>query len=128
MDKEIEVLYYKCIDKIDDNLEKAEPYLISCITFLSRKKHGRADKDRITKDFSLNRGVHKYKEELTIISRLPRSSLATLIASSLDLSPLVEEISKIHKKTNNAIYDEVEANNQNAKIQKAIKMLTELYT
>lgn len=128
MDKEMQALYYKCIDRLDDELEKAESYLISCITFLHRKEHGRADKDRIREDFSLNRGVYKYKEELTIISRLPESSLSTLIASSLDLSPLVEEITNIHEKVNNAIYDDVEANSQSVKIRKAIAILQELST
>lgn len=129
MNANIEALYYECIDKIDDeNIEQAEYYLIGCVTFLQRQAHGRADRDRVAEDFSMNRGIHKYKEELTIISRLSEMSLHTLIASSLDLSDLVEQIEGICKIMENAVYDEVQAYNQTAKIKKCQKYFEKLET
>lgn len=126
MSEEIEDLYYTCIDRIDDDVETAEHYLIGCITFLYRQTHGRADRDRITEDFSLNRGLEKYVEELTIISRLPSNSLSTLIASSLDLSMVVNNLSEIVEKARGAIYDDVQSYGQTSKIRKSIQLLTEL--
>lgn len=126
MNKQIEDLYYKCIEKIDDDVEKAEYYLIGCITFLCRQTHGRADRDRIAEDFSLNRGLEKYVEELTIISRLPESSLSTLIASSLDLSMVIKNLSEIVEKAKGAIYDDVQSYGQTTKIKKAMHLLSEL--
>lgn len=122
MSTKIEDLYYKCIDKIDDeNMENAEHYLIGCVTFLHRQTHGRADRDRIKEDFEISRGMSKYEEELRIISRLEEAKLHTLIASSLDLSDLVAQIEGICKIMGNAIYDEVQAYNQTAKLKKCGK-------
>lgn len=124
MNAQVEALYYVCIDRIDDeNLEIAEEYLIGCITFLQRQKNGRADRDRIKEDFEINRGIHKYEEELEIISRMKDSTLCTLIASSLDLSKEVERLTEVHSKISDAVYDEVQAYNQTAKINKAIDIL-----
>lgn len=126
MNDHIEDLYYQCIDRIDDDVQKAENYLIGCITFLYRQEHGRADRDRIREDFSLNRGLEKYTQELTIISRLPESSLSTLIASSLDLSKFIVDLSEVVEKTKDAIPDDVQAFGQRSKIKKAINLLNEL--
>lgn len=124
MNANIEALYYACIDRIDDeDLESAEEYLIGCVTFLHRQSHGRADRDRIKDDFEINRGIHKYEEELRIISRLEEAKLHTLIASSLDLSELVAQIEGICKIMENAVYDEVQAYNQTAKIRRCSKGL-----
>ncbi len=116
-------LYYNCIDRIDDDLEIAEEYLIGCVTFLHRQTHGRADRDRIKEDFDINRGIHKYEDELTIISRMKEETLRTLIASSLDLSSEIDRLADIYEKINGAVYDKVQAHNQTAKIRKAIKIL-----
>lgn len=126
MNANIENIYYKCIEKIDDDINKAEYYLIGCVTFLYRQDNGRADRDRIAEDFSLNRGLEKYVAELTIISRLSNSSLATLIASSIDLSKVVNDLGEIVEKAKSAIQDDVRSYNQTAKIKKAMLLLTEL--
>jgi len=127
MNANVEALYYECIDKIDDeNIEQAEHYLIGCVTFLHRQAHGRADRDRVKEDFEINRGIHKYEEELTIISRLSEPKLHTLIASSLDLTDLVAQIEGICQIMGNAIYEEVQAYNQTAKIKKAKKLFDDM--
>lgn len=125
---EVDALYYACIDRIDERLELAEEYLVGCVTFLYRQKTGRADRDRVAEDFSLNRGLEKYIEELTIISRLSDSAMATLIASSLDLAKELERLEDIHSKISLATYDDVEAHNQTSKIDKAILMLENMKT
>lgn len=124
--EEVTALYYKCIDRIDDNVELAEEYLINAVTYLVRKKNGRADKDRITEDFLLSRGLGKYVEELTIISRVSEECLATILASSLDLSKVIDRIRNIHDKIESCIYDDVEAHNQTSKIDEAIKLFSSM--
>ena len=127
MDANIEDAYYKCIDKLGGDIERDEPYLIKCVTFLHRQAHGRADRDRITADFTMDRGIEKYENELIIISKLSKSELATLIASSIDLSPLVKELEeKCERVKKGIVYDEVHAKHVTEQIHKAREMLIEL--
>jgi len=127
MDARSEELYYECIDKIDDNIEIAEEYLIGCITWLCRQSNGRADRDRISDDLKLDRGVHKYHTELVIISRLSEPSLSTLIASSLDLTKEVNHLMDIYEKIKTASYDSIQSHHQATKAKKAADILTKIH-
>lgn len=127
MNANIEALYYACIDRIDgEDLDLAEHTLIGCITYLHRQENGRADRDRVTEDFSLDRGIEKYEIELQIISKMAEESLRTIIASSIDLSSTRAYIKSQEELVSGAIYDEVQADYQVPIIEDMIASLMEL--
>ena len=115
----IDDLYNKCIAKIDDDIETGEIYLIGCVTLLKRKYTGRADRDRIREDFSLTRGLEKYERELNTISKLSDDALASLIASSIDLTDDLRHVNDLFRKIKDATMDEKEAIKQAAQARKA---------
>lgn len=113
MDANIEALYYACIDRIDgEDLDRAEKTLIRCITYLHRIENGRADHDRIEEDFDLDRGIEKYETELKVISLLTEESLRTIIASSIDLSDLRDQVKALEELVAGAVYSQVQADCQ----------------
>lgn len=127
MDCNVEALYYECIDRINgEDLDIAEEYLIGCVTFLHRQTHGRADRDRVAEDFSLDRGMEKYESELAVISKMSESGLATLIASSLDFSKELKRIKELYGNVRIAVYEDTEADFQVCKLNEAIEILTEM--
>lgn len=113
-------LYYDCIDRIDlDNIENAEEYLVGCVTYLKRKTTGRADRDRVREDITMNRGLEKYRQELLTISHLSDEALSTLIASSIDLTGEIKRVISLHDKLRMATMNSDEAKVQANKAKKA---------
>lgn len=123
----IEDLYNKCISKIDDeDIEIAEYYLIGCVTLLKRRYTGRADRDRVREDFKLIRGWDKYERELNTIAKLSDDALASLIASSIDLTDDVRHITDLFKKIKDASMDSNEAIKQSSQALKAANLLQKI--
>lgn len=117
---EVESIFYVCLDRIDPtDVDVAQEYLIGCITFLKRKESGRADRDRVREDVLLSRGMEKYSEELKIVSRLSDDALATLIASSIDLSNEIKRVISLYEKVKLSCVDGKEAKTQAGKAKRA---------
>ena len=123
----LEILFYESLDRIDpDDIDVAQDYLIGCITFLKRKESGRADRDRVREDVILNRGMEKYVSELKIISSLSNDALATLIASSIDLSNEIKRVLSLYEKVKLSCVDGREAKIQAGKAKKASDMFARI--
>lgn len=123
---QLDELYNTCINRIDDDIDVAEEYLIGCVTYLRRQYTGRADRDRVREDFSLTRGLDKYERELHTISRLSDDSLSTLIASSLDLSKDLRHICILFDKIKIASMDKDDAKKQSAQAKRASDMFAKI--
>lgn len=123
---QLDELYNRCINRIDDDIEIAEEYLIGCVTYLRRQYTGRADRDRVREDFSLIRGLNKYERELHAIVHLSDDSLCTLIASSLDLSKDLRHICDLFDKIKIASMDKDDAKKQSAQAKRASDMFAKI--
>lgn len=112
-------IFNKCVDRIDENdIEMAEECIVGCVTLLKRRFTGRADRDRIRADFSLNRGLEKYERELNTISKLSDDALSSLIASSIDLTDDLAHVEFIFNKIKDASLSPQEAIKQASKARK----------
>lgn len=112
-----------CLNRIDDDVEIAEEYLVGCVTYLKRKNDGRCDRDRVREDFAFMRGIEKYHRELSTISNLSDEALSSLIASTIDLSKDLRHICALFDKIKIASMPKDEAKRQSDKAKQASKLL-----
>jgi hypothetical protein len=119
---EAEELYYQCCERIDDDLEIAEEFLVGCVFHVREKFNGRAYRDRIENHFKMA-NFEPFIREMQFIMTLDDDILDALIATSLDLSPILKKVQIIYEKIEYANYDEVEASVHCNKARRAGNML-----
>ena len=110
-----------CLNRIDEDVETAEEYLVGCVTYLKRKNDGRCDRDRVREDFAFMRGIEKYHRELSTIANLSDEALSSLIASTIDLSKDLRHICALFDKIKIASMPKDEAKRQSDKAKQAVR-------
>ena len=94
---EAENLFFQCCERIDEDLEVAETYLVGCIAYIIRERgevtdrRSRGVRSYIEDDLSVS-NYEPYTRELRLISTMHDDSLHSLIASSLDLSKIQKQL------------------------------------
>ncbi len=97
-----EELFFACCDRIDDDQRVAETFLVGCIHELTIRHDREVARDMIKANLE-TLYIDKYKREMELIATMEEDSLASLIASSLDLSLIYKLI--------NVVYDKIELSN-----------------
>lgn len=121
-------LYQSFIIRLGDDIEEAEQIAVRIISHLRRDRHDRADIDRIREDFSIMRGIDKYREELIIVNRLNDEALAYLVAQTIDLSKIIDMLKSTLKSVKSAKMSRDYASKQERKARNGIKILTEIHS
>lgn len=123
--EESESLYYQCCDRIDENIEVAEPFLVGCIHFVI-KQDGVKYSRQIIKDH-LRMGVFEpYTRELKYISKLQDNLMQALITSSLDFSGILRQVELMHEHAKGSDFNLIQPSTHMNKAKKAGNMLLEL--
>jgi hypothetical protein len=123
--KESEYLYYKCSDRIDKDIEIAEPFLIGCIAYIMRERGERGVRQNIKNNLCINR-YDPYIRELKLISSMCDDSISALITSSLDLSDILKQVTIMYEHSKDSDFNLVQPSTHRNKAKKASDMLYEL--
>jgi len=120
-----EELFYICLDRIDDDAEVAESFLVGCITHLKASFYGRCERGRVERNLT-DMVLDSYTRELKLISEMKDDSLASLIASSVDLTTILQKITIIYDIIDNATIGEADGYTHAVKADKASKLLAKI--
>lgn len=88
MNNEAEELFYKCCDRIDEDMQVAEYFLTNSIVYLVRDKGEKGIRKNVEEHLRYC-NYEPYLRELRLISVMQEDSMIALITSSLDLTPLL---------------------------------------
>lgn len=102
-----ENLYYDCCNRISQDYKAAEHILVGCIHYLL-KKNGEKVSRTLISDHLASYNFEPYARQLKHTATMQQSSLHSLIASSIDLAPLLRTLKIIAEHINLADYEEVE--------------------
>ena len=117
-----EELFYKCIDRIDDDIKIAEEFLVGCIHEITIRHDKEIARDIIRSNLE-TLYVDKYRREFNLILGMSEDGLSSLIASSIDLSIIYKQVNLIYDKIELAVIDDVTANCHAHKAERAGKKL-----
>jgi hypothetical protein len=111
------------LERIDKDIEIAEEYLAGCITYLLRQHKGTADRDRVSSDLKLNRGIEKYERELKQILALSDDSLAILIANTIDITKDIKHLKDVYTQLEKFGTKHIEISKQSIQAKRAAGLL-----
>jgi len=120
-----EKLYFLCIERIDDDIDVAEDFLVGCITYLKKAFYGRAERERVEHNLSISH-YEPYERELTLIVNMEDDSLSSLIASSVDLSTILKKVTIIFEKIQDADFNQTQMNVHASKAKRSGDMLLKI--
>ena len=123
--EESEILYYQCCERIDQDLEVAEPFLIGCIAYIIRDRGEKGVRQKIKDDLCMNY-YEPYIRELRLIAMMHDDSIHALITSSIDLSDILKQITIIFEHAKDSDFDLVQPSTHRNKAKRAAEMLTKL--
>lgn len=123
--EESELLYYQCCERIDKDLDVAEPFLIGCIAYIIRERGEKGVRQKIKDDLCMNY-YEPYLRELRLIAMMHDDSIHALITSSLDLSAILKQVTIICEHAMDSNYDLVQPSTHANKAKRAGEMLTKL--
>lgn len=122
---EAEALFYQCCERIDEDMEVAEPFLVGCITYLKRDKGEKGVRKWVKDDLKMC-NYEPYLRELRLISTMHEDSIQALITSSLDLAPVLRQIEIIYAHAKDADYSLVQPSTHANKAKRGCKLLEKL--
>ena len=121
----IDNLYYECLDRVNEDITIAEPFIVGCVYVLLLRYGKKISRSTVEENIG-NMHYHPYERQLKLISTMEEGSLSSLIASSIDMSRVVKEIKIIHDNIELADIDEVTENMHTAQIKVMVRMLTNM--
>ena len=122
---EAEALYYQCCERIDNDTEVAELFLIGCIAYLKRDKGEKGVRKFILDDLKYC-NYEPYLRELRLLSVMHDDSMQALITSSIDLAPILKQITIIYEHAKDADYELVQPSTHANKAVKIADIATKL--
>lgn len=122
---EAEALYYTCCDRIDDDMEVAETFLIGCIAYVIRDRGEKGVRQKIKDDLGMS-NYEPYTRELRFISTMHDDSVHALITSSIDISAILKQVQIIYDHAKDADFDLVQPSTHANKAKRAGEMLIKL--
>lgn len=122
---EAEALYYTCCDRIDQDLEVAESFLVGCIAYIVRDRGEKGVREKIKDDLKFN-CYEPYLRELRLISLMHDDSILALIASSIDLSHIEKCTEIILENVQYAKKELIQGSTHAGKAQRIIDNMAEI--
>lgn len=122
---EAESLYYTCCDRIDQDIEVAESFLVGCIAYIIRERGEKGVRQKIKDDLCMNY-YEPYLRELRLISTMHDDSIHALITSSLDLSAILKQVEIVCDHAMGSNYDLVQESTHANKAKRIGEMMTKL--
>ena len=122
---EAEELFYRCSDRIDDDMEVAESFLIGCISYVIRDRGEKGVRQKIKDDLGMS-NYEPYIRELKLISTMCDDSIHALITSSIDLSHILKQVIIVYDHAKDADFDLVQPSTHANKAKRAGVMLIKL--
>lgn len=123
--EEAESLYYACCDRIDENIDVAEPFLVACIAFVRRKNVGKSSRQKI-KEYIKDGFFTPYLRELRFIGEINDCSFKALMTSSLDFSIVLKQVEVMKRYAGESDFELVEPSTHRNKARMAAEILLEL--
>ncbi len=122
---ESESLYYTCCDRIDDDIEVAESFLIGCIAYVIRDRGEKGVRQKIKDDLCMS-NYEPYAREMKFISIMCDDSMQALITSSIDISAILKQVIIVYEHAKDADFDLVQPSTHANKAKRAGDMLIKL--
>lgn len=122
---EAENLFYTCCERIDQDVEVAEPFLVGCITYIIRDRGERGIRQKVKDDLCMN-NYEPYLRELRLIASMHDDSIQALVTSSLDLSVILKQVEIVYTHAIDADFSKVQPSTHANKARRASDMLMEL--
>lgn len=119
---EAESLYYQCCDRIDENLEVAEPFLVNCISFVKRETQGKSSRQIIREEIGYGLFI-PYVREMTYIANLDDRLFKSLMVSALDFSVVLQQVRLIYKYSRDSDFETVSPSTHRNKARMAADLL-----
>lgn len=123
---EAENLFYQCCERIGDNYDAAESYLVGCIYYLMKKQDKEDSRVAIAGHLKVY-NFERYIRQLRFIATLREDSFRALVLSSLDASKMEAEVKILDDFTKDVDYALVEGTTHTGKIGRIIKSLTNIH-
>lgn len=122
---EAEALFYTCCDRIDQDLEVAESFLVGCITYIIRDRGEKGVRQKVKDDLCMN-NYEPYLRELRLIASMRDDSINALITSSLDISDILKKVTILYEHAKDSDYDLVMPSTHANKAKAASELLAKI--